>query len=153
MNDAMTAVERTFVCSDGLKLAALEYNNNSSSNDTKILLLHGWLDNAASFWKMAPSLAATAHVVALDLPGHGKSGHRSPDGPVVLLADACYHVGQVLDLLEWNTDQQVVLIGHSMGGSVALMYTAAYPERVSSLVLLESLGPMTTHVPGRLPCT
>ena len=54
-----------------------------STGDAPILALHGWLDNAASFVRLAP-LLADADVVAIDLPGHGYSDH-SPPGCAVSL--------------------------------------------------------------------
>ena len=64
----------------------------------KILCLHGWLDNAASFNRLAPLLLDSfpvsdeqqqqpMEILALDFPGHGLSGHKSVDGPPQLLAE------------------------------------------------------------------
>ncbi|CAB9516477.1 Serine hydrolase-like protein DDB_G0286239 [Seminavis robusta] len=140
--------ERTFVCSDGFSLAAQCYRppstptNVTQTHNKKILLLHGWLDNCRSFWKLAPNLLESSYeVVALDLPGHGLSDHRPPAGPTVMLPEAVYYVAEVLDKLEWN--HQVTLIGHSMGAAISLAYTAAFPEQVERLVLLEGVGPLT----------
>ena len=92
--------ERIYTCSDGVKLAARHWVNfdvddtlSSSQQCTtrKILCLHGWLDNAASFNRLVPLLLDSAEdiptqIVALDFPGHGLSGHKSSDGPPQLLA-------------------------------------------------------------------
>jgi pimeloyl-ACP methyl ester carboxylesterase len=103
-----------------------------------LLALHGWLDNAASFERLAPLLCEQFHIVALDLPGHGKSGWRAPG--------AWYHhvdyAGDVLaaaDALGW---QRFDLLGHSLGGGVASALAAACPARVGRLVLVEALGAM-----------
>ena len=160
-----TAVERTFTCADGLELAAQCYSyhpstttattdKDNSASCFRILMLHGWLDNCRSFWTLAPSLFAKlrstssdddnvmVELVVLDLPGHGRSQHKSRDGPTVLLAEGCYYVADVLMQLEWTT-KSITLVGHSMGAAIALLYASAFPEQIQHLVLLESWGPMT----------
>jgi pimeloyl-ACP methyl ester carboxylesterase len=102
--------ERTFTCSDGVKLVAKCWRNNVDNlhhhrPTKKILCLHGWLDNAASFNRLAPLLLLDSksslseerqqqqqpmEIVALDFPGHGLSHHKSVDGPPQLLAEVRY---------------------------------------------------------------
>ncbi len=105
----------------------------------RLLALHGWLDNAASFDALAPLLCPHFHIVALDLPGHGRSQHRPPG--------AWYHFvdypGDVLaaaDALHWPNFH---LLGHSLGAGIASLIAAACPQRVQSLVLIELIGPNT----------
>lgn len=78
-------------------------------------------------------------VIALDLPGHGLSSHKSPDGPPMMLGEAAFYVHEAVTKLEWD---HFALIGHSMGSAVGLLYAAAFPERVDRLVLLEGAGPL-----------
>ena len=113
----------------------------------RLLALHGWLDNAASFDRLAPLLSEHFHIVALDLPGHGRSGHRPPG--------AWYHyvdyLGEVLaaaDTLGW---ERFGLLGHSLGGAIASMLAAACPQRIERLLLIEALGPITADVDQTLP--
>jgi pimeloyl-ACP methyl ester carboxylesterase len=104
-----------------------------------LLALHGWLDNAASFGALAPLLASRFHVVAIDLPGHGRSGHRAPGGwyhYVEYLAD----IQAVALALGW---ERYSLLGHSLGGATASVFAAAQPDAVQTLLLIESLGPLT----------
>jgi pimeloyl-ACP methyl ester carboxylesterase len=103
-----------------------------------LLALHGWLDNAGSFDKLAPLLCEHFHIVALDLPGHGRSAQRPPglwyhyvDYPGDALAAA--------DALGWA---RFSLLGHSLGGAVACAVAAACPQRVRQLLLIEALGPL-----------
>lgn len=133
------------VCRDGLTLQGKRYipdSSNSSNPMHRVLCLHGWMDNVNSFYKLAPALVQgltlEADVVAVDLPGHGKSSHKSLDGPTMVLMDYAYYVHEILMCLGWATND-VTLIGHSMGGSVCVMYAAAFPTR--NLILLDSLGP------------
>ena len=104
-----------------------------------LLAVHGWLDNAASFERLAPLLCEHFHIVAIDLAGHGRSQHR----PAGLWYHYLDYLGDVLtaaDVLGW---QRFTLLGHSLGGAIASMVAAAVPERIERLVLIEALGPMT----------
>ena len=107
-----------------------------------LLALHGWLDNAASFDRLAPLLCEHFHIVALDLPGHGRSGHR-PAGTWYHYVDYLGDVLAAADVLGWN---RFGLLGHSLGGAVASVLAAACPERVERLLLIEALGPLAGDV-------
>ena len=101
----------------------------------RLLALHGWLDNAASFVPMAPWLGGFDWL-ALDLAGHGQSDHRPPGGDYGLI-DWLDDIAEVLDALGWDDCH---LIGHSLGGALASMFAAACPARVRRLGLIEALG-------------
>lgn len=103
----------------------------------KLLCLHGWLDNAASFLPLAPHLAMF-DLVALDLPGHGGSAHRAP-GHDYVFADWVHDVLDAADALGWERPHW---LGHSMGGAIASVVAAAAPQRVDRLALVEALGPV-----------
>ena len=115
-------------------LTALRWNQGAP---VRVLALHGWLDNAASFAPMAPYLDGL-DVVALDLPGHGGSAHRAP-GYDYAFVDWIHDVLDALDGLGW---ERAVLLGHSMGGGIASLVAASVPERVERLALIEALGPL-----------
>jgi pimeloyl-ACP methyl ester carboxylesterase len=104
----------------------------------KVLCLHGWLDNAASFVPLAPYLK-DFDLLALDFAGHGFSSHR-PETNRYYFTDYLFDIDAAMDRLGWD---QCHLIGHSMGGGVASCFAAAIPERVNRLVLLDSLGLLT----------
>ena len=91
-----------------------------------MLALHGWLDNAGSFSAIAPLLARSHYVVAIDLRGHGRSSHLPPG--------AWYHYVDYFDDLRATLDHfgwpKATLFGHSLGGTLASLFAAAYPERV-----------------------
>lgn len=104
-----------------------------------VLALHGWLDNAASFIPLAPLLDGI-DLVAIDLPGHGASGHRPPGAwyhPVDWLSD----VEAAADALGW---ERFVLLGHSLGGAIGSLFATARPQRVRALALIEALGFIAT---------
>jgi pimeloyl-ACP methyl ester carboxylesterase len=116
------------------ELAALR---GGTPGGPRLLCLHGWLDNAASFLPLAPALA-DFDLVALDLPGHGASAHRAP-GHDYAFADWIHDVLDALDGLGWD---RADLLGHSMGGAIACAVAAAAPARVRRLALVEALGPI-----------
>ena len=101
----------------------------------KVLALHGWLDNAASFEPMAPYFDAL-DFVAVDLPGHGASAHL-PAGVAYTFELAVLNVLDIADALGWT---EFHLVGHSMGAGIASLVAASAPERVLSLVCIEALG-------------
>lgn len=101
----------------------------------RVLALHGWLDNAASFVPLAGALP-DLQWVAIDLPGHGRSAHLPP-GTQYNTPGAICHVLDVADALGW---ERFTLLGHSMGAGIASLTAAAAPERVERLVAIEALG-------------
>jgi len=121
-----------------LPWGALEGLHWARPGAPKILCLHGWLDNAASFVPLAPYLA-DFDLLALDFAGHGFSSHR-PEASRYYFTDNQFDIDAAMDELGW---EQCHLIGHSMGGGVASCFAAAMPERVNRLVLLDSLGLLT----------
>lgn len=105
-----------------------------------ILALHGWLDNAASFFRLAPLLAERYQVRALEMAGHGQSDHR-PEGCRYHLLD---NVDDILFYMDAAGLDSVILLGHSMGAAIAGYVAAVNPEVVSRLILLEGLGSKTS---------
>jgi pimeloyl-ACP methyl ester carboxylesterase len=119
-----------------------------SNGNVSILALHGWLDNAASFAKLAP-LLEDADVVAIDLPGHGYSDHR-PRGVRYHFID---YIPAVLDAINGLGWPNCVLIGHSLGAAIASFTAATDPDRIRGLFLIDGLGPVSEKpdfAPGRL---
>lgn len=101
----------------------------------RVLALHGWLDNAASFLPLAPFLDGI-ELVAIDMPGHGRSAHL-PAGADYSFAGALANLLDVADALGWD---RFGLLGHSMGGAIASLLAAACPERVTRLLAIEAIG-------------
>lgn len=116
------------------RLAALR----SEAGTTRVLALHGWLDNAYSFLPLADHLD-DCDLVALDFPGHGLSARR-PEGVRYYFDEYVFDVLAALDELGWD---EAHLLGHSLGGAVATLVAAATPERIRSLALIEGLGPLS----------
>lgn len=115
-----------------------------AANQRPMLLLHGWLDNSDTFAHLAPELTSLGNVHAFDFAGHGHSGHRPPGQHYVLMD----YVADLAELIELHFDADKTpldLVGHSLGGIVAALYAAAFPERVRKLVLIDSLGALSRH--------
>jgi pimeloyl-ACP methyl ester carboxylesterase len=148
------AVEQlTLQCADGLQLAAQRWKSSnttttSSLKTRNILMLHGWMDNSQSFALLAPRLLETTKqqvdIVALDFPGHGHSAHKSVQSPPLVIADTVFYVAEALRELNWH-ETPFTLIGHSMGAGVSCLYSAAFPDHIEKLVLLEGAAPMARN--------
>jgi pimeloyl-ACP methyl ester carboxylesterase len=118
------------------ELAALQWGD---ADAPPLLALHGWLDNAASFTRLAPLLAAKRRVIALDMPGHGHSAHLPERARRYHVADQVDHVLDFADALGF---EQFDLLGHSLGAGIASLTAAAAPARIGRLLLIEGLGPL-----------
>jgi pimeloyl-ACP methyl ester carboxylesterase len=97
-----------------------------------LLLLHGFLEDGRIWADLARNLKQTRDIIVPDLPGHGRSPVLHEVHSMELMADS---VVAVLDKLQL---ERVTVIGHSMGGYVALAMAERWPERLSGLVLLNS---------------
>jgi pyruvate dehydrogenase E2 component (dihydrolipoamide acetyltransferase) len=99
-----------------------------------VLLVHGYGGDRNSWLFLQEPLAARHRVYALDLPGHGTSAKDVGHDPAGVLGDA---VAGVLDAAGAG---RAHLVGHSLGGAVALAVTARDPRRIASLTLIAPSG-------------
>jgi pimeloyl-ACP methyl ester carboxylesterase len=104
-----------------------------------IVLVHGVGGSAGNWSLVAPRLADIGRVVALDLPGHGRSGP-------VPRHDLEAHLSALIGVIEFHEFRSVTLVGNSMGGLVSKMLASRRPDLVSSLVLLAPATPPPTVV-------
>jgi pimeloyl-ACP methyl ester carboxylesterase len=102
-----------------------------------LLCLHGAGGNGAQFEPLAARLAAQHSPVAFDQPGHGRSGELDSLGSIERMAAFASSFAEALSL------PPRVLVGHSMGGAVALQMALGSPESVRALVLVGS----GAHIP------
>ena len=129
----------------GLQLAARLWSRpDDAGRAVPVIALHGFQDNAASFERVAPALlsqpnAACQRVLALDLPGHGRSGWRPP-GAGYFIMDYVADVLAAADALGW---QRFIVLGHSLGAGIATLLGGAVPERLLGAVLIDGLGPVS----------
>lgn len=118
-----------------IEVAAHLYGPNDGQ---PVIALHGWLDNAATFSRLAPLLEGV-RIVALDLPGHGHSGHRPP-GAAYNIWDYAYDVLETAAQFGW---QRFSLLGHSMGAIASVLLAGAMPDRIERLALIDGVIPYT----------
>lgn len=105
------------------------------SNPEILLLVHGLGDEAGRVWKdLLPELSLKYHVVVPDLPGFGHSSKGNS-----LYSPSAY--ATFLDgLLKTLPDKPVYLVGHSLGGGIALLYAARYGSNLKRLILVDTFG-------------
>jgi pimeloyl-ACP methyl ester carboxylesterase len=105
-----------------------------------LLLIHGMAGSLDTWDPVFPALAEACDVVAVDLPGHGASARLRGDYSLGALAAA---VRDVLDVLQVTS---ATVVGHSLGGGIAMQFMYQFPERCDRLVLVSSggLGPEVT---------
>ncbi|MBN8505420.1 MAG: alpha/beta hydrolase [Burkholderiales bacterium] len=118
----------------GLRLHALQWDGDDAQ--PLRVLVHGWMDVAASFQFLVDALPTGAPLLALDWRGFGHSEAGGHDA--YFFADYLGDLDAWLDLV--SPGRPVDLIAHSMGGNVAMLYAGVRPHRVRRLVNLEGFG-------------
>ncbi|MCU7844468.1 MAG: alpha/beta hydrolase [Candidatus Thiodiazotropha sp. (ex Monitilora ramsayi)] len=113
------------------------------SGQTTLVFVHGWSCDAR-YWRMQwPVFSGKYRVVTLDLAGHGHSGSSRSRYTMKAFGE------DVQAVVEATQSEQVILIGHSMGGAVIAEAARLMPERVKGLIGVDTLGnieyPMTTE--------
>ena len=127
-------INRRIALATGLTYNVLEWPHES---DLTYVLVHGFSDLGYGWIEVAERLAAHAHVIAPDLRGHGDSDWIGPGGYYHFLD----YVADLDEVIARLAHPRVVLVGHSMGGSISGYYAGTRPERLTALALLEGLGP------------
>jgi pimeloyl-ACP methyl ester carboxylesterase len=121
----------------GLTYNVLEWEGPAAPGDLTFVLVHGFADLGYTWCEVAERLAPHGHVIAPDLRGHGDSDWISGGGYYHFMD----YVADLDDVIAQLARRRVVLVGHSMGGSVSSYYAGTRPARLAGLVLLEGLGP------------
>jgi pimeloyl-ACP methyl ester carboxylesterase len=113
-----------------------------------LVMVHGWMDVAASYQFVVDAFAREHYVIAPDWRGYGLT--ELPPTDNYWFPDYLADLDFLLD--HYAPDAPVDLVGHSMGGNIAMLYAGARPERIRSLVNLEGFGMPATRpaqAPGR----
>ena len=114
----------------------LHYVDWGNPDGPPMLLIHGGRDHCRNWDWVAEHFAKDYHIIAPDLRGHGDSQWET-SGNYTQIS----YVYDIAQLLQQKNMHDVTVIGHSLGGAIALMYTALFPERVRKLVAIEGMGP------------
>ncbi|GIY66786.1 serine hydrolase-like protein 2 [Caerostris extrusa] len=121
------------------KIAAKAWGNEKAY---PVLAFHGWLDNCGTFDRLIPLLSDKFYFVAIDAPGQGRSSHIPP-GTLYTDMSIMIDFKRVADFLGW---EKFHIMGHSLGGAFALMFSSIFPDLVSKVVLIDIAKPMSTSL-------
>ena len=119
-----------------------------AAGKTPLVMVHGWMDVAASYQFVVDALHADHYVIAPDWRGFGQTA--VPNADHFWFPDYLADLDFLLD--HYAPGQPVNLVGHSMGGNVVMLYAGVRPERVRRLINLEGFGmpaTMPAQAPGR----
>lgn len=110
----------------------ININFTAEGSGKTILLLHGFLENLSMWGAVKQHFIPNHKVVCIDLLGHGQTGCLGYVHTMEVMAEAVYAVFTHLKI------QKAVMVGHSMGGYVALAFAEAYPKMLNGLVLMNT---------------
>lgn len=115
-----------------------------SREASRVLVVHGQLDNAGSFDRLIPLLPDSFYYVVIDLPGHGFSSPL-PLGIQLDYLNYVFSIRLVLDALKWES---CLYIGHSFGAQLGVFCSILYPGRISRMVCLDGFIPNPVEPDG-----
>ena len=131
--------------SDYVPLRHLHYHvrvwGEPAPDKTPLVLLHGWMDVAASYQFMVDALRHDHYIIAPDWRGFGLTATTEADN--FWFPDYLADLDFLLD--HYVPNGPIHLVGHSMGGNVAMLYAGIRPERIRRLVNLEGFGMPATR--------
>ena len=128
--DSGKPIESTIPAQDGVSIV---YDVRGDGNTT-LIFIHGWCSNREFWREQLDEMAKQYRVAAIDLPGHGNSGRNREEWSITSFAEDVKTVVESLDR------KQVILIGHSMGGLVALEAARLLPEHVIGVIAIDAIS-------------
>lgn len=111
---------------------SINYKDEGLQNENVIVLIHGFLETSETWKSFSSELAKNSRVISVDLPGHGKSDLY--DEPFTM----CKYAEAIKYVVDYEQIKNMFLIGHSMGGYVAMAFAENYPEKLRALSLFHS---------------
>jgi len=115
----------------------LSRSSTSTGTVSPVVILHGLYGSSDNWLSIGKELSVDHEVYLVDLRNHGNSPHDDRHTYALMKLD-------LLEFLDRYHIQKSVIIGHSMGGKVAMAFSAEFPERVKSLVVVD-IGPKSYH--------
>jgi pimeloyl-ACP methyl ester carboxylesterase len=131
-------IEKKVLLPHGYHMRTLCTENTDSQQI--LLAVHGWLDNVGSFIPLLEQSPKTCCWHLIDLLGHGHSQWKAA-GSFYYFHD---YINDVIDYIETLEGKNLHLLGHSMGASIVSMVAGLLPDKISSCVLLDGLGPLVS---------
>lgn len=122
-----------FYYSHRLKLHFWDWGNHGKPN---LVFVHGGMDHARSWDRIAEMFLKDFHILAPNLRGHGDSSWAP--GAMYSIAEYLLDLSALLDIVG---NFPVYLVGHSLGAAIVLQYAGIYPDRVQKLVAIEGIAP------------
>ncbi|HSW38323.1 MAG TPA: alpha/beta hydrolase [Acidobacteriota bacterium] len=116
-----------------LKLHFWDWGHNGKPN---LILVHGGMDHARSWDRIAEAFIGDYRILAPDLRGHGDSSWAP--GAMYSVAEYLLDLSALADIAG---DEPIYFIGHSLGAAIVLQYAGVYPERVRKIVAIEGVAP------------
>mmetsp|Transcript_1688 Transcript_1688/g.1866 ORF Transcript_1688/g.1866 Transcript_1688/m.1866 type:complete len:316 (+) Transcript_1688:32-979(+) len=139
-----TPRELSVTIPNGLTIGGRIWGQSTATN--KVLCIHGFLDNAATFDVLIPRLLnildEPTEFVCMDCAGHGNSSHRSKDGQYCYTNRAMDAI-QVATALGWD---KFSLMSHSMGANTSVLIAGIVPDRIIKTVCIDCIGPPTREL-------
>ncbi len=126
-----------------METVALAFEELGDPSQPPLLILHGFFASSRNWRQVAEKLAVDCHVYVLDLRNHGSSPHHPLMDYVSMTAD-------VLQFMDEHGLSTASLLGHSMGGKVAMCFALNHPERVNKLVVVDIAPVAYSHCFNKL---
>jgi pimeloyl-ACP methyl ester carboxylesterase len=114
---------------------ALAVNDAGRGEELPVIFAHSLAGNSSHWTTQVDHLRSNRRTIALDFRGHGQS--ERPKNGDYSISGLAGDIGAVADSLRL---ERFVLVGHSLGGGVALSYAGSHPDRVAGLLLLDPIG-------------
>lgn len=107
-----------------------EYLKNSKQNTKSIIFIHGLFGSLSNLGMLARAFAEKYNIIQIDVRNHGKSKHSSQMNYDLMAQD-------IIDTLDDLHIKNFIVIGHSMGGKIAMKVSSLAPERIEKLIILD----------------
>ena len=128
------------VSSDSERIAYSTYG----AGETSLIFIHGWSCDSRYWHKQLSTFSKNYHVIAIDLAGHGNSSLGRLDYTMLSFAN------DVKAVIEKDKANQVILIGHSMGGAVIAEVARLMPKKVVAIIGIDTLQNVAEEVPQKI---